>query len=301
MERALELAEWGRSVVAVVSLPPDLTPTDRRIEYTIRVNATDVPTGDMGTKWSTEKFERWVVGENDRWRRYWSYANVQKSFDQALMSLTAQLDPADPAPRGVRLAASVKGYPFPAYSTNLGSTFASVFFGLVYVFTFCITVVVVVKGICVEKELRIREGMKIFGLSDLAYWSSWFVTSYASLLLVSLLVSLVGIYPFRYTDWTLTFAFLALWTCQLVAFCFCLTTLFSSAKVAAIASALVYVVTWVPGVSAVAANNMGRDSWIASCVMMPATCVYGDSIVSVLPNFFRSYLFREAPHEPQVP
>lgn len=285
MERALELAEWGRSVVAVVSLPPDLTPTDRRIEYTIRVNATDVPTGDMGTKWSTEKFERWVVGENDRWRRYWSYANVQKSFDQALMSLTAPLDPNDPAPRGVRLAASVKGYPFPAYSTNLGSTFASVFFGLVYVFTFCITVVVVVKGICVEKELRIREGMKIFGLSDLAYWSSWFVTSYASLLLVSLLVSLVGIYPFRYTDWTLTFAFLALWTCQLVAFCFCLTTLFSSAKVAAIASALVYVVTWVPGVSAVAADNMGGDSWIASCVMMPATCVYmWGWVVSILEN-----------------
>jgi hypothetical protein len=76
----------------------------------------------------------------------------------------------------------------------------------------------------VEKELRIREGMKIMvglgctsgiqlthslkaclvstlcffkcvnlhryaaGLSDWAYWSSWFATSYASLLLVSLLV-----------------------------------------------------------------------------------------------------------------
>ena len=183
------------------------------------------------------------------------------------------------------MLASVKGYPFPAYSTNLGSTFASVFFGLVYVFTFCITVVVVVKGVTVEKELRIREGMKIFGLSDLAYWSSWFVTSYTSLLLVSLLVSVVGIYPFRYTDWTLTFAFLALWTCQLVAFCFCLTTFFSSAKVAAIASALVYVVTWVPGVSAVAADNMGSDSWIASCVMMPATCVYmWGWVVSILEN-----------------
>ena len=182
------------------------------------------------------------------------------------------------------MLASVKGYPFPAYSTNLGSTFASVFFGLVYVFTFCITVVVVVKGVTVEKELRIREGMKIFGLSDLAYWSSWFVTSYTSLLLVSLLVSIVGIYPFRYTDWTLTFAFLALWTCQLVAFCFCLTT-FSQAQSRRHASALVYVVTWVPGVSAVAADNMGSDSWIASCVMMPATCVYmWGWVVSILEN-----------------
>jgi hypothetical protein len=40
------------------------------------------------------------------------------------------------------LATSVKGFPYPAYSTNLGSTFAAVFFGLVFVFTFVITVVV---------------------------------------------------------------------------------------------------------------------------------------------------------------
>ena len=283
MTHAMVLAERGRSVAAVVSLPGNLSRDSRRVEYKIRVNATDVPTGDLGARWSSEKFERWVVGEDTRWRTYWTYANIQKSFDQALMSLIA--GDKSPAPREVQLLASVKGYPFPAYSTNLGSTFASVFFGLVYVFTFCITVVVVVKGVTVEKELRIREGMKIFGLSDLAYWSSWFVTSYTSLLLVSLLVSVVGIYPFRYTDWTLTFAFLALWTCQLVAFCFCLTTLFSSAKVAAIASALVYVVTWVPGVSAVAADNMGSDSWIASCVMMPATCVYmWGWVVSILEN-----------------
>ena len=48
------------------------------------------------------------------------------------------------------------------------------------------------KGITLEKELRIREGMKIMGLSDLAYWSSWFATSYASMVIVSLLVSLAG-------------------------------------------------------------------------------------------------------------
>ena len=95
------------------------------------------------------------------------------------------------------LDASVKAFPFPAYSTNLGSTFAAVFFGLVFVFAFATTVVSVVKSITVEKELRLREGMRIMGLSDVAYWASWFVTHYAGLVIVSAAVSLVGAYPFR--------------------------------------------------------------------------------------------------------
>ena len=30
---------------------------------------------------------RWVVGEDDKWREYWTYVNVQRAFDQALLSL----------------------------------------------------------------------------------------------------------------------------------------------------------------------------------------------------------------------
>jgi lipopolysaccharide export LptBFGC system permease protein LptF len=52
----------------------------------------------------------------------------------------------------VALAVAVKGFPFPAYSTNLGSTYAAVFFGLIFVFTFVITVVVIVKAGGVQAE-----------------------------------------------------------------------------------------------------------------------------------------------------
>jgi len=54
----------------------------------IWVNSTDIPTGKLGNKWAQEKFVKWVVGEDEDWKRYWTYANVQKSFDQAIMSLT---------------------------------------------------------------------------------------------------------------------------------------------------------------------------------------------------------------------
>ena len=270
-------ASGGPGVMAVVNLPANITRGAREVTYAIRVNATDVPTGAEGARWSSEKFQRWVVGENELWKKYWTYANVQRAFDQAILSRTTD--------RNVRLSVSVKAFPFPAYATNLGSTFAAVFFGLVFVFAFVITVVVVVRSVAEERELRLREGMRIMGLSERAYWASWFITSYAPLLLVSFLVAAAGAFPFRHTDWTVTFAFLALWTAQLVAFCFALVPLFTSSAVAAVGSALVYVLTWIPGVAAVASEPMGSSAWTYSCAMMPAACIYQWGwIVSILEN-----------------
>ena len=270
-------ASGGPGVMAVVNLPANITRRAREVTYALRVNATDVPTGAEGARWSSEKFQRWVVGENELWKKYWTYANVQRAFDQAIASRTTG--------RNVRLSVSVKAFPFPAYATNLGSTFAAVFFGLVFVFAFVVTVVVVVRGVAEERELRLREGMRIMGLSERAYWASWFVTSYAPLLLVSFLVAAAGAFPFRHTDWTVTFAFLALWTAQLVAFCFALVPLFASSAVAAVGSALVYVLTWIPGVAAVASEPMGSNAWTYSCAMMPAACIYQWGwIVSILEN-----------------
>ena len=283
--------------MAVVLLPPDLAPRARRVEYVIRVNASDTPTGASGPAWAEEKLVRWVVGEDDKWREYWTYVNVQRAFDQALLSLAlardedpdafsfsgrsdaffsegTETETALPLPRGARLDVRVKSYPFPAYSTNLGSTYAAVFFGLAFVFAFVVAAASMCQSVVLEKELRLREGMEIMGMSRSAYWGSWFTTSYASLLLVSFLVSAIGSYPFKHTDWTVTFIFLTVWSAQLTAFCFFLSACFRDAKVAAVAGALFYVLTWTPGIAAAASTPEGSSVWLACTAMMPASGVY---------------------------
>jgi hypothetical protein len=35
--------------------------------------------GQYGPKWAQEKFERWVVGENDDWKKYWWAVQVECS------------------------------------------------------------------------------------------------------------------------------------------------------------------------------------------------------------------------------
>ena len=279
--------------MAVVSLPPDLAPRATRVEYVIRVNASDTPTGASGPAWAETKLVRWVVGEDDKWREYWTYVNVQRAFDQALISLALTRDEdldafsnasdasggtdtksSLPLPRGARLDVRVKSYPFPAYATNLGSTYAAVFFGLAFVFAFVIAAASMCQSVVLEKELRLRESMELMGMSRSAYWGSWFTTSYACLALVSFLVSVIGSYPFKHTDWTVTFAFLCVWSAQLVAFCFFLSACFHDAKVAAVGGALAYVLTWTPGIAAVAAQPEGSSAWLACTALMPASGVY---------------------------
>ena len=75
-------------VLGVVILPNDLSPSSRDITYSVRVNATDVHTGDEGARWASEKFERWVVGESAKWKKYYAFANLQRSFDQSLMRVS---------------------------------------------------------------------------------------------------------------------------------------------------------------------------------------------------------------------
>jgi hypothetical protein len=51
------------------------------------------------------------------------------------------------------------------------------------------------------------------------------------------------------------------------------------------AASLLYILTWAPGVAAVASTPMGSNAWLGSCIMMPASGVYmWGWAVSILEN-----------------
>ena len=195
----------GGGVAALLVLPPgDLLAGGDDITYTLRTNASDVPNARMvGTRWARESFDAWVVAPSTSWKSYWFFANVQRAVDMALVSLKTQRTPQAAAllrlggVSDVLLSSAVKQYPYTAYATNLGASFAALFFGLVFVFAFLTTVVLILKSLVMEKELRIREGMLMMGLHGRTYWLSWFVTHYSTLTVVATLMALVGIYPVR--------------------------------------------------------------------------------------------------------
>ncbi len=62
------------------------------------------------------------------------------------------------------LEVSIKPFPWPAVTIDLGAAAAALAFNLLLVFAFIVPTRSMVSTIVREKELRLREGMRIFGL-----------------------------------------------------------------------------------------------------------------------------------------
>ena len=61
------------------------------------------------------------------------------------------------------------------YDYNLGGIIAAGVFSILGALAFMSNVVIIMKSIVVEKELRLREGMQMMGMSSNMYW--WGYTS----------------------------------------------------------------------------------------------------------------------------
>ena len=267
------------TVAAVVVLPPSLR--SDTLQYVIRTNASDVPgTSQFGSSWASVAFNQWVVGPINDWADYWAFLNIQRAFDTALVSLNTQPTALQAGllklsgAADVELETRVKAFPYLPYSTNLGGSFAALFFGLIFTFSFLISVVIMLKSLIMEKELRIREAMQMMGLRSSVYWLSWFVTHYGTLVLVATLMACIGTYPFKHSAGALMWAFYLVWCFQLVAFTYALSCTFSTSKIAAVAGSLLYILTWAPAVAVVSGKgSLGNSGWTGVCIF-PASSIY---------------------------
>lgn len=123
-------AATGPRVAAVVLLPAEVASADD-VTYTIRVNSSSVPgTAQFGPKWAHVAFDQWVVGPSASWKSYWLFANLQKAFDAAFISVKTQPDALHAqllrlgGVTDVRLETTVKSFAQLPYKTNLGGSFA---------------------------------------------------------------------------------------------------------------------------------------------------------------------------------
>ena len=59
-----------------------------------------------------------------------------------------------------------------------------------------------------EKETRVRESMTMMGLTQSAYWISWFVYyTFFNLLISGACTFILSYYLLKFTDWTIIFIY----------------------------------------------------------------------------------------------
>ena len=124
-------------------------------------------------------------------------------------------------------------FPITAYTNNDFYTTVSGVFSFFFTLVFLFPVSRLIRGLVMEKETRIREGMRMMGLSDLALTGSWF-TSYA-LLYVAIAVAIAIVTSrniFTHTGGGFIFLFFTLYGFSTISYCYLVSVFFSKAKTA---------------------------------------------------------------------
>ena len=135
------------------------------------------------------------------------------------------------------------------YPCTIQDTFnVTTFLSLFLILSWMIPSALLVKNIVWEKEMRLKEMMRIMGLGDMIHWVAWatqcFVFNFIAIIIITILLRYGNILPDL--DASLLFVFLLLFSISCIAQCLLLTTFFSKANIATASTALLFFLFFVP-------------------------------------------------------
>jgi len=107
-----------------------------------------------------------------------------------------------------------------------------------------------ITDLVIEKETKIREGMKMMGLKETAYFLSWSVTHLTFSLPVTVLIVLIvkGSQLYHTTNWGIVFVLFILYLLSLLLLSFILSIFFDKSKFAGIISMVIIILVAVAGI-----------------------------------------------------
>ena len=234
------------------------------VDYVIRMNYTALPS----TSTTISKFQ---LGLDDDFKRYYysGFLTIQSMIDEAVLIASARNDyaPYPPYPPRAALPAVAKTAPLrssfatlPPNNSQLltainltttpmptsayqGSNFYS---NIGPVISLCLAMCMLfpvsrlIRGIVEEKETRTKETMKMMGLLDSVFISSWFISSLLQFTLIAVCITVLMHFTlFPNTTFSLLFFYFWLFILSEITFSFLITVFFSSAKVAGIVGPLI--------------------------------------------------------------
>lgn len=138
-------------------------------------------------------------------------------------------------------------FPTPPYIDDpFANTIANVL-GLFFTIIYMWPVTRLIKGIVEEKQLRIKEGMRMMGLPDSALYCSWFGTYTLIFFLTSLLITIVtsgSVYA--HSNKFYIFLFFFFFAMSTFSFCWLVSVFFSRSTVGTTMGALIFLISFFP-------------------------------------------------------
>ncbi|XP_029293444.1 ATP-binding cassette sub-family A member 3 [Cottoperca gobio] len=174
---------------------------------------------------------------------------VQHAVDRAIMRSYNRTSAA--LLRQIRVVLS--RFPYPAFIYDVFILAIQNQLPLILVLSFTYTSLNIVRAVVQEKERKLKEYMRMMGLSNWLHWSAWFLmfSLFLSISIFFVTVLLcVQMSPngavLTHSDPTLVFVFLLFFTVATINFSFMISAFFSRANVAAAAGGFIYFLSYLP-------------------------------------------------------
>uniref|UniRef100_S4RBA2 ATP-binding cassette, sub-family A (ABC1), member 1A n=1 Tax=Petromyzon marinus TaxID=7757 RepID=S4RBA2_PETMA len=190
----------------------------------------------------------------DDLRYIWGgFAYLQDSVEQGI--IRAQTN------GSLSVGVYVQQMPYPCYVDDIFLRIMNRSLPMFLTLAWMYSVAMILKEVVHEKEARLKETMRIMGLSTSMLWLSWFISILIPLLISAMLLTVLlkvreqlGNILY-YSDPTIVYLYLCVFAIATVMQCFLISTFFSRANLAAATGGIVYFSFYLPYVLCVAWQN----------------------------------------------
>lgn len=175
---------------------------------------------------------------------------LQNAIEREIIIATSTIDP-----NTIPDVQYIQRFPYPAYIDDIIGFILEFMFPSLFLIAFLYNCINIIKYITVEKEMQLKESMKIMGLPSYMHWIAWFTKCMIfQVIIISILTGMFKIQfssrsnlaVFTQADWTIVWLFMFIYSIAAVTYSFMFSTFFNKANIASIVGAIVWFVLLLP-------------------------------------------------------
>ncbi|KAL4225933.1 hypothetical protein ACF0H5_013921 [Mactra antiquata] len=188
---------------------------------------------------------------------------------------------------------------YPPYTKSSILSILQFTLSLFVILSFILNVPQMAKYITYEKEVKLRESMKMMGLRTSVYWLSWFVKNLIYLIVVIIIYSIICFINtgngrlFESTEPFLFFLLFLFYVIATIAFSFMISTFFKKANSAAFAAGILFFLTYVPTFFLNSRyERMSRGEKMGTCLLHNMAMSFGVNTILIAEKAGEGYRFK---------
>lgn len=209
---------------------------------------------------------------------------VQHAVDRAIMQYHSN---ASTRQLFQNLTVIAKRFPYPPFISDPFLVAIQYQLPLLLMLSFTYTSLTIIRAIVQEKEKKLKEYMRMMGLSSWLHWTAWFLLFFLFLLITVSFMTLLfcvkvkkDVAVLTHSDPSLVLVFLICFAISSISFSFMVSTFFSKANMAAAVGGCLYFFTYIPYFFVAPRYNwMTLSQKLLSCILSNVAMAMGAQLI----------------------